>query len=355
MRPGESGARFPVSRVAAFAAACAMLDLGYILLVGFGGSHGNVRFGLQFNRAMLLPSLRPYMLLLLLAAGLALMSKASFAARTTVAGLAISNAILGFSDVVFPFDAQMATHINYIVDLTTVLTLLVFMWSFLERMYGPILRTSLVIFLTLLGLWSGYSNYRVFRDLNRFQAASELALEKVNLTSSDLVIAPSQTADDVSSWIPLISEAGVLFTIDGENMLPADRVHSEQTFRQAAYLELGGFGVPALLSATADGSLDSQVNALTQHGERGYLRSPLPAHRSEARAVVRARLQPVLERIENDPESIRHLFSSYRRLVVVDHSEHPVFPRSALNNWVEVLEQYEQGGVTVLICRPRMT
>ena len=57
-----------------FAAACGVLDIGYLLLAGLATSHGNIQFGLHFRPEMIIPSMRPYVLLLLIGAGLALAS-----------------------------------------------------------------------------------------------------------------------------------------------------------------------------------------------------------------------------------------------------------------------------------------
>ena len=93
---GKSERAFSWPAFLFFAAVCGVLDVGYLLVVGLGHSHGNVQFALQFRPQIFLPSLRPYVLVLVVGAGLALASRASLAAKATVAGFACRTRCLRF-------------------------------------------------------------------------------------------------------------------------------------------------------------------------------------------------------------------------------------------------------------------
>ncbi len=333
-----------------FAVACGVLDIAYLILAGFGKSNGNVQFALQFRREMILPSFRPYVLLLVLGAVLALISRASLAARATVAGLALSNALFAFSLVFFPPSTLMLSHVNYILTLTTWLPLIVAGWAILEK-FGR-LRTGLFILLALTALWEGFATYRTNLTVNTLQAAAVEEVEKLALTPKDLVVGSGQFPDDISSWVPLVSPARVLYTTNGENILSLGSIRTEQTTRQVLYLTLGGMNLTRLNSITENGKLDP-LNSLERHGDRGYGTSPLEADRLHARTIVRERLGPLLSQLQSDPTSANHLFSGYERVVVIDSSREPFFQPSAFAPWLQIEQAYQRNGTRVWVCRPK--
>lgn len=333
-----------------FAAACGVLDIGYFVLSGLGKSNGNVQFAFQFRREMILPSLRLYVLLLVLGSVLALISRTSLAARATVTGLALSNALFAFSAVFFPPSTMMLNHVNYVLTLTTWLPLTVAAWTIVEKF--RLLQISVLIVLILTALWEGLATYRTNLPVNILQYAAIQELEKLALTSNDLVVAPGQFSDDISSWVPLVSPARVLYTPNAENILSLDSIRSEQTSRQALYLTLGGLDSTRLNSIVESGKVEP-LNALEQHGDRGYHISPLEADRLHVRTILRERLGPLLSRLQSNPIISSPLFSGFERVVVIDSSGTPFFQPSTFSPWLELEQTYQRNGTRVWICRPK--
>jgi hypothetical protein len=350
-RNREIGLSWPA--VLIFGAVCGVMDFAYLLLVGLGKSHGNVQFALQFRPDMILPTLRTYVLLLVVASGLALLSRASLAAKATVAGLALSNALFAFSDVFFPASAQMLSHVNYTLILTTWLPLIVALRPWLEKFDGRPLRLAMPTIITVIALWEGFASYRSNLSVNMVQTSAIAEFEKLSLTAKDLVVASGQFADDLSSWVPLIEPARVLYTPNGENILSADTIRTDQAFRESVYLEMGGKNRATLISMTDSGSPDFLLSALVQHGDRGYQRPPLVTDRLHARSLVRERLGPMLMQLESDPASARRLFEGHDRVIVMDSSSQPFFKPSAFSPWMEIEQTYERDGTRVWVCRPR--
>ena len=340
--------------VLTFGAVCGAMDIAYALLAGLGKSHGNLQFALHFRPEMILPSLRTYVVLLLVASGLALLSRVSLAAKTTVAGFAISIALFAFSDAFFPATAMMLGHINYLIAFTTWLPLVVVIWPWLEKLNGRALRVALNCVLIFIGLWEGFSNYHSNLPFDIFQGNAAQELDKLALTPKDLVVAPAYGSDDISCFVPLLSRAKVLFTRDAENVLTAQSIRGEQAFRQAIYLELGGINYDSLISLTEPGSQEAQVTHLALFGEIGYVSSPLPADHAKIRGLERARLGPMLAQLDSDPASARYLFEGYDRIIVIDSSSEPVFKASALSPWLELKQAYERNGVRIWICQPKL-
>lgn len=338
------------SAVLVFAAVCGVMDIGYLVFAGFFKSHANVHFALHFRPERILPALRPFVILLVSASVLSLFSRASLAARATVAGFALSNALLGFSDVFVAPEAQMLDHPFYIIALTTWLPLFVFLWAFMERFDSRALRTALISGLLLLGAWEGFSSYRSMISINLFQTAAVDELRKLDLTAEDLVVAPAAFSDDVSSWVPLLSPARVLYTPDGENILSAADTRTQQTLRQAVYLMMGGMNLTSLTSITTAGSADHPFGALLQQGDRTYQRSPLEKDRSWIRQVVRERLAPLVWQLDANPALASTVFDGYKRVIVIDNSSKPFFEASALSRWLEIEKTYASNGTNVWIC-----
>jgi len=336
--------------IAAFAALCGTMDVGYLLLVGFFRSRGNVHFALQFRPEMIMPSLRPYVLLLVIGSGLALISRASLATKATVAGLALSNALLGFADVFFPREAQIADHPLYIIAITTWLPLFVFLWSFAEKPNKP-LRIVLISSLALVSAWEAWASYRYYLSDNLLRAEAVAEVRALGLTDKDLVIAPSRSPDDISCWIPLISPAKVIYTGDGENVLSAAATQTQQTFRQAVYLTMTGMDLALLTSLTENNSPENQFGRLLQQSEGAYARSPLAEDHRRLRSLVKSRLAPWFAQLQADPDLAGSLLGGFDRVVVIDDVTQPVFRQSVLSKWLTVERSYEGNATRAWICR----
>jgi hypothetical protein len=333
-----------------YAAVCGVLDFGYLVLAGLGKSHANVHLALRFRPEMLMHEVRPYVVLLVAGAMLALFSRASTATIATAAGLGLSNAAFGFADAFFVPEAQMLQHPLYIVGITTWLPIFVFLWGYLEKFDRQWLRALVICGLAGVGVWEGFSSCQFMLSQNLFQAAAIKQVRPLNLTATDLMIAPSRFSDDISSWIPLLSPAKVLYTPDGENVLSAADTRTQQTFRQTLYLMMTGMNLDSLRSNTEPGSADARIGALLQQGDRTYAGSPLAKDRWQVRQELRERLQPVFAELEADPSAARNVLGGYRRIIVIDSNTNSAFDQSALSKWLVIEKAYEANGVNVYIC-----
>jgi hypothetical protein len=337
-----------------FVLGCGVLDIGYLVLAGLAQSHGNLQFALRFRPEIIIASARFYVLLLVIASALAQFARASLAARATVTGLALSNALLAFYDVIFPNPTTlMRTHVNYLLALTTWLPLLVFGLPFLEQLNSRFLRSMLMSALVLLGLWEGYASYRLNLPVNLFQAAAVDELQQLRLSAKDLVIAPAQMSDDLSCSVPLMSPARVLFTRDAENVLPLDRIRGELNFRQALYLEMRGINHASFLSLTDPATPLFRLGPIAQFAELALMSSPLKADNLRAQRLIRERLAPVLAQLEADPAQARSLLAGVDRIIVIDDGHQPLFDPAPFSRWLQIEESYESRGTRVWICRSR--
>jgi hypothetical protein len=155
---------------------------------------------------MIIPAIRPYMLLLAIA-GVVLVSKTSPATKSTVAGLALASALFGFADVFFSPEAQMLQHPNYVIGIVTWLPLLCALWPFYRKLTGTGIQVVIFSMLLSIGASEAYSSSRIMLPVNTFQLQALSELQQVQLSERDLVIAPSRFSDDIASWIPLMSRA----------------------------------------------------------------------------------------------------------------------------------------------------
>jgi hypothetical protein len=342
--------------VLVFGATCGLLDMGYLALTGLATSHGYIQLALHFRPEMILVSTRPYVFLLVTASVLALCSRASLAAKVTVAGLALSNALFAFSDVLFPDPTtELRSHVHVLVTATTWLPLLVFLLPWLHRLNSGILRAALGSTLILLGLWEGFASYRSYVSYNLRQAAVVSELQKLQLTPRDLVIDPAESPNDFSCLVPLISPARVLFTRVAEDMLSTDRLRRDQTFRQALLLEMSGINRASFLSLIDPATPLSRLKPIAQFAEFIDMASPLEADHLQARSMVRERLEPALAQLDSDAHSARNLLASYDRVIIIDSSTNPFFIPSAFSRWLEIDKSYESNETKVWICHSKFS
>ena len=340
--------------VLAFAFVCGLLDIGYLSLVGLGESRGVTQYAVHFYPAMIRASARPYVLLLVVAAALAMFSRTSLAARATVAGLALSHALLAFSDVLVPNSTSMIrVHVNYFLTVTTWLPLLLFVLPFLEKLKPRPLRGALIGGLLLIGCWQGFANYRWGLPYNLPQAAAAVEFQQLHLTATDLVIGPGLFSVDISCQVPLLSPARVLFTRDAEDILSADRIRDEQTLRQAIHLEMGGINHNSLVSLTDPSAPLLPLNPIAQFGDLAYLWSPLPTDNLQVRRMIRERLGPVLAQLDSDPTLAYSLLAGYDRIIIIDVRSDPYFSPSAFSNWLAIDKAYETKELKVWTCHSK--
>lgn len=344
----DKAGAWPLRTTLTFAAACGIIDIGYVMLAGLGRSHANVHMSLQFRPEMIVPSTRPYMFLLIAAACLAAITRTPKTTQNTAIGAALASALFGFADVFFPPEAQMLEHPNYLIGIVTLLILLVVVWPAAEGLSSRPFRGLIFGVLITVGFWESYSSFHMVVPLNIFQRKVADELQRLSLNEQDLVIAPSRSPDDVSSWIPLVSRAQVLFTSDGENILSAEDTRTIHTLRQALYLTLCGIDSRSIQARTQDGSSDSEIRPLLQQTDKTFAYSRLQKDRVKVRHLLRDRLTTAYLELEHDPSSVGFL-TNYRRIVVIDSSTDRVFDRLSILKWLVVQQSYERNGVTVYV------
>ena len=337
-------------QVVSFAASCIALDGMYLLFSGTGHSHGNVQLSLGFHPQHILPSFRPYVFLLFAVAVVALLSRISFAGKAVAAGAAIASGLLGFANVIFPQESLMLIHFNYVNALSIWLALFVFAWPVMadrSRRWLPLIAAVLAV----LAVAEGYANYVKSLEFNQLQRAAVAEVKQLHLTSADTVLAPANMSDDISCWIPLVSPAKVAFTRDAENVLPRDRIYGEQAVRQAFYLQVTGNSYDSLSALTEPGSTRPIPGSFLLFGEESYLWSPLEADRTYGRALVRQRLLPAMASL-SDPNIANSIFFGSQRVVVIDDDRKPNFVRSALTNWIDIVSEKHENGISVIVGNP---
>ncbi len=342
---------FSLFQAVGFAALCIVLDGGYLLLGGTEHSHGNVQLSLGFHPQHILPSFRPYVFVLFAVAVVAMLSRISFPGKAVAAGAAIASGLLGFANAIFPQESLMLIHFNYVNALTTWLALFVFTWPLLAgrpRRWLSLIAAALVA----LGVAEGYANYVRSLDFNHLQRAAVAAVEQLHLTATDTVLAPANMSDDISCWIPLVSPAKVAFTRDAENVLPRDRIYGEQAVRQAFYLQVTGNSYESLSALTQPGSTRPIPGSFVLFGEESYLYSPLETDRARGRSLVRQRLLPAMASLD-DPNIANSIFFGAHRVVVLDDDRKPNFVRSALTNWIDIVTEKHENGISVMIGNPK--
>jgi hypothetical protein len=276
--------------------------------------------------------------------------------RWSVVGLGLSNLVLLTGDAFFSESAlQMSVHAGYFVQLTATV-LVTFLVSAGSRYLANRARawrfalSVVTVLLVVNGMLIAHATYRAFLPLNQEQVELTRVLQSDALQANDLVIARSLVVDDDCAWVPLVSSSHVLFCRNAQVLFSPEQNDQIQRFRQALYLYFTNRDGRWLKQVLDDPNAVSELTRLTFLGQ-------VTTNQAERRAnvdAVRARLLPLLTRVEqNDPE-VRSFFSKFRRVLVVDNVDHPYFVASRLEEYLKIEKQQQPlGKLLVYSCSPR--
>lgn len=163
-----------------------------------------------------------------------------------------------------------------------------------------------------------------------------------NMGKDNLVIASANNVDDTSTWIPLVTQAHVIFSRDSHFVLPVKNAYDIYFYREALYLYMGG--------------RDSAWVKFNLRKPRFVIfPTTLPLNvpdREKTISYVEAILLPLMSRIEaGDPDTFK-LLRSYNRILVIDDADNPMFLRNNLSKYLTIIKEEIRGLSLLLWCKP---
>lgn len=195
-------------------------------------------------------------------------------------------------------------------------------------------RTSILVSGTvavgLVGLTAAAMSGAFFERQNAANGRLARALESMSLAQNDLLIVPSDSDDSIASWYPLVGRTSVLFYYYGEYFVPAsdDREH---WYRLSLYLHLKGRDAQSIGRALTLRGFSEETHFLVGHRRLQLLFGP---RRNEALDLVKRDLLPQLLEIEQNRSGASRFFRRYRRIVVVDRFNRPIFSEERLRQHI---------------------
>ncbi len=348
-----------VLKLVGYAAACGLLDLFYLLIVGFpsagGGASRTSLLHLDPALFLHLAGSKTLALTVVLTIAAALLTREHPDIRASLSGLGLTAAVMLVADAVVSPGLQISHHALFLLQPVLAL-LIIALAAELATKVPQRARTPIVAFATALfvahGALSAYGNYLGMRAVNGRNAESAAVLQSSSLTSRDLVVAPAETVDDLAAWAPLVSPASVLFCRNAEFVLSPEQETTVQLPREAAYLYMTGRDRAWLEQVLSPATPVEQQNYLALTQSRLLLEGP---HRAAALADLRDSLEPFLHSVASDDPAISALFARYDRVLVLDSTDRPVFHEDRLARYLQPISSAHAGTIRLRWYKPLAT
>jgi hypothetical protein len=264
-------------------------------------------------------------------------------------GLGLSNMLFVLGDAMAPEQLLMLSdHFGYFYQ-STILILLIF----LVAAYIPsrdhasrlvrIASLATVGFCLVNGLFMAEANYRRYLAYNLEQADMARWFGRSKASANDLVISQfAGTQYDACEWVPLLSDAEVLYCRNAGGVLTLEQNRDVQRLREVLYLYFDGKDRQWLENTAAFG----------QYGPHGELLVPM-AERADRIVAIRREMLPLFERVEHGDPAIREFFRRFRRVWIIRERQRPAFVDARLKSYLDLEEQEEAGELLIISATPK--
>ena len=340
-----------------YGVACAAIDCMFLLHRMMRGTQDSQLSFVRFRPSHLFDLTGGSVILLLLLGLLTLVLRpvGSREAKWTIVGLGSFTVLLMLADVVMAPSLLMSSHGGYFLHCAVTLQityLLSGLWMRFER-FRPWMRfacLTAIFLVTVNGGLLAFGNYRSSLPQNREISELAQAVGAVKIDDRDLIIARADSVDDLCSWVPLMSRATVLFCRSAQYELSDSERRGFHRLRQAFYLYFTGKD-----TRWVDGVI-SDPAALTAQDRLAFAGEINPSDKEtldNGKREIAAELIPRLAEVEGRQGRARDFFSSYARVLVIDHATHPTFVRESLLSYLSIDSDQNVGDFVILWCRPK--
>ena len=296
----------------------------------------------HFDLAQLHAKFGGTVMLLLAISVLLLFSRQRDSSRLMIVSIGLANVFMLVADCIIDPRFLVSHHAGYFVQISLGLELCAVFCSaekvFSQRYFKVAAVAACLLFVSN-GALASCAAVRRRNERNINLGSFATVMSGLNLSSEDLVIAPGKEVDDMSTAVPLVSRAHVLYTPEAEILLgPGDE--SLMNGRHAAYLYLSGRDSNWVSTRLARHLLPSEILRLGQRFTLESQRRPDLVEKD-----VRDNLLPELLALDNGVVPLP--FTSSHRVVILDYVSHPIFDDSHVNRLLRVSEDYEIGPIRV--------
>ncbi len=341
--------------IALFGITCAVIDSIFVFSGApalRSGSSGEAPL-FHFQAAVLPIQMgKLWILVGLLSAAVAMSRKLAPEVRWALAGLGVTNMVMLLGDAFVPGPPLFLTNHASYFEHATIVVLLTFVVGAIASRPGrqsAKLRLTLGLatcFFCVNGMLLAESGYRRILPTNREQADMVNWFARGQVAADDLII----LQHDACGWVPFLTQAQVLFCRNSQAMLTPQQNRDLQRSREAWYLYFNGKDRQWLESVVADAN---STHRLETYGMYGEVSSYLGEQRTRQAAYIESQLKPLLERIEtHDPTAIAFL-RQFKQVWILQDKHAPVFVRSRLSEYMDILSEETSGDLEVLSATPK--
>jgi len=253
--------------------------------------------------------------------------------------------LLSMADVFLSPGLEISHHAGYLTETVLALQLSLIGAEAYRRSIpkwpkATTASVAVLVVILVLGLLTGYGMYRFFLQKNVANIEGARIIESLHLGPEDLVVAPSNESDDPATWLPLVSRGKTLFCKNSDLVLAPSELNVQDD-RRAAYFFLTGRDVDWLENVLARKQSSPELwFDVTRIQERPYL---VGKTRNRAVNETRARMVPLLQKVQTDDPDLRKLFANQRRILVFQLSQAPAFSNEHLSKYLKVQSEQRIG------------
>jgi hypothetical protein len=340
--------------VLAYAVVCALADVAFLLhgSPGFRTGSPDQSSLIHLNLSMVTRVIgRLWVLTGVLVVATAMSRKLLPQVKWPLVGLGLANVLCVLGDAVVPERTLfLSNHMSDFYN-STILILLTFLVSAYTPSRGQaplvlrIASLAAVVFCFLNGLLSAEANYKRYLPHNLEQADMARWFGRDQVTADDLVITQfASTEYDACEWVPILSDAEVLYCRNAQCVLTPQQNSEVQRLREVLYLYFDGKDSQWLLKATE----------FERYGFYGELSSFYgPAQRTDRILALRREMLPLFEQVEHDDPTIRKFFRRFRRVWILRERQSPAFVDARLSFYLDMREQENAGSLLITSSIPK--
>lgn len=267
--------------------------------------------------------------------------------KYTVISLGTATALLLICDTIINPIYLISFHAyNFINIALIIMSIYILAYFYNKWATKRLLLNTIIWFVSFIIILIGFSvsdmTYKMALPFNKKQSELIRIINNININERVLIIASAEALDSAATWVPLITNAQVLFSRDAHFVLPRNKAYDIYLFRVALYIFMRG--------------KDEAWAKLEMKKPYGLFPSNIALGISGLERTVRFEeriFMPFMVSIEagNDPETMK-LFGGYEKILVIDDMERPLFLRNNLLKYLKIIEQEQKNGFLLLWCKP---
>ena len=274
-------------------------------------------------------------------------------AKWTIVGLGLTSLALSFGDVVFSPLLLVSQHAGYYLAHTVYVLVLVFLAYVLYAVRPKLARYLFALatpILLLNGMFTAYGIFAANITFNRSQSELAQIVQSLDLTNDDLVITSAARVDDSATWMPLVTQARVLYCQIGESGLPMTEQTKVSYDRKSIYLYFLGRDAAWVDRVLSDSHDTSDHMFLAPYfWSLELVQEP---NNSSTLRTIRDELVPRLEALTQGDDTVRAFLRSYRQILVINPVGRPLFDKNKIGQYIKIVREEQTGSFDLIWGQP---